>query len=258
MVPDAVSLLPLKRCVYYQLNGFSYSFKQTFRIDPETYDSLEHDLGPVLEQQGSTNGWTLTVRQRLRAFLSYMATNSVYWAVKNMRGMSTSSVYNQVHTVTDAILDTLHGYVQLPDTDYAREIAMGFSEMVRNKFPPIIIGVIDGTFVSIKKPREFGAAYWTRKFKHCLNVLVMMDYRGRILAINPRGPGRIHDEATLEDSDFFGIYNSGDLPFSGAQVAGDPGYCPRRPWLLTAFPESVKFSERPADRPKKLYNEGNS
>ncbi|KAG0435130.1 hypothetical protein HPB47_018666 [Ixodes persulcatus] len=63
---------------------------------------------------------------------------------------------------------------------------------------PGVIGCVDGTMIAIVGPSQNDptvtkAAYWWRKQYYALNVVVVCDADCRVMSIDPRCPGSVHD-----------------------------------------------------------------
>ncbi|KAM7313318.1 putative nuclease HARBI1 isoform X1 [Ixodes scapularis] len=105
---------------------------------------------------------------------------------------------------------------------------------------PGVIGCVDGTMVSIVGPSKNDptvtkAAYWCRKYFYALNVMVVCDADCRIMCIDPRYPGSVHDSFVWQFSWLRNQLEQGQVPRDGRFLLGDSGY-PLEPWLITPVP----------------------
>ncbi|XP_063379324.1 putative nuclease HARBI1 [Cydia fagiglandana] len=112
-----------------------------------------------------------------------------------------------------------------------RSVATGFEEAYRL---PNILGAVDCTQVKIfPPPLPHGVQYLNRKGVHALNVQLVADVNCKILAVNARFPGRVHDSFIFNNSsikdELRRLYNGhiGDY-----FLLGDSGYA-LEPWLMT-------------------------
>ncbi|XP_063837196.1 putative nuclease HARBI1 [Ostrinia nubilalis] len=125
-------------------------------------------------------------------------------------------------------------WVHFPGSEPARRsVAAGFEEKYR---VPGILGLIDCThYVKIfPPPGPEGAQYKNvRKGAHTLNVQLIADSECRILHVNARYPGRVHDAFIWAHSnvktEMKRLYDGGIGSFF---LLGDSGY-PLEPWLMT-------------------------
>ena len=81
---------------------------------------------------------------------------------------------------------------------------------------PNVIGAIDGTCVPISKPPHSGAQYYCRKGYSALNVVAVVDARGKFTYINANFPGSVHDST---------VYSLSRLKEAYDQGASNNGYC---------------------------------
>jgi hypothetical protein len=125
-------------------------------------------------------------------------------------------------------------YIKFPQTlEEVVEVKRG----LKFNFPGVI-DCIDGSFVVIvARPREHPVyprnVFINRKNFHSLNVLLVCDSDLKILSVNARYPGSVHDSAVYMMSavkrTFHQRYADGDR---STWLLGDSGY-PLEPYLLT-------------------------
>ncbi|KAJ8912750.1 hypothetical protein NQ315_016706 [Exocentrus adspersus] len=111
--------------------------------------------------------------------------------------MSQASVSRCIDLVTDILIEHFGDKVHFPATEQEKN-----QEKIKfvnnlNGFPGII-GVIDGSHIKIHGPpvndQEFpGILFYNRKGFYSLNVQIICGADYKILAINPRYPGSVHD-----------------------------------------------------------------
>ncbi len=98
---------------------------------------VEDQLPPGL----STNGKSLSRRERLLVFLFFLAGNSLYWISTYGHWISHGTVVNVIHQCIQALyIRLVPKYVRLPTEAEAKTEAMLFNEM--SGFPPIIWSAI--------------------------------------------------------------------------------------------------------------------
>ncbi|KAJ8664388.1 hypothetical protein QAD02_006050 [Eretmocerus hayati] len=107
-----------------------------------------------------------------------------------------------------------------------------------------IAGVIDGVQIEIISPgKSIGGIFRNRKGYFSINVLIVVDNRGRILHIDVRNPGSVHDSTCVDRSGLNIIFIEYRVE---GNLVGDNGFA-NLPYLLTAF-------DKPTDEAQKLYN----
>ncbi|KAM7290083.1 putative nuclease HARBI1 isoform X1 [Ixodes scapularis] len=185
----------------------------------------------------------MTVELQVLCALRFYGTGSFQGMVASdehvARDQKTVSV--AVRAVSVAIVRRLgvqRGWIHLPETPSERfDAEKGFRLLGRI---PGVIGCVDGTMVSIvgsskNDPTVTKAAYWCRKYFYALNVMVVCDADCRIMCIDPRYPGSVHDSFVWQFSWLRNQLEQGQLPRDGRFLLGDSGY-PLEPWLITPVP----------------------
>lgn len=97
---------------------------------------------------------------------------------------------------------------------------------------PGVVGLIDGTHISIRAPIEEPDAYINRKKFHSINVQVICDENMVLTDVLAGWPGSVHDSRILRNSV---VYNTAANKFPGnSHLLGDGGY-PLQTWLMTPY-----------------------
>ncbi|KAM7306515.1 hypothetical protein ISCGN_010218 [Ixodes scapularis] len=143
----------------------------------------------------------MTVEQQVLCALRFYATGSFQGMVASddhiARDQATVSI--AVRAVSLAIVQCLgirRGWIDFLQTTGERDdVERGFQRLGRI---PGVIGCVDGTMIAIVGPSQNDptvtkAAYWCRKQYYALNVMVVCDADCRVMSIDPRYPGSVHD-----------------------------------------------------------------
>ncbi|KAJ8670236.1 hypothetical protein QAD02_001495 [Eretmocerus hayati] len=134
------------------------------------------------------------------------------------------------------------GFVTIP---LHRVLFFNIQEFYNKGGLPGVIGVIDEVQIEIISPgRSMGEVFRNRKSYFSINVLVVVDTRGRILHIDVRNPGFVHD-STYVDRSGFNIISIEHR--EEGNLVGDNGFA-CLPHLVTRFVS-------PAGEAQKLYND---
>ena len=97
---------------------------------------------------------------------------------------------------------------------------------------PGVVGLIDGTHISIRAPVEEPDAYINRKKFHSINVQVICDENMVFTDVVAGWPGSVHDSRVLRNS---AVSNTAANKFPGnTHLLGDGGY-PLQTWLITPY-----------------------
>ena len=173
-------------------------FKTFFRVSRVSVQCLEDKISEVCVQQNisgilcrqSTGGTPQTpLENRLLMFLWYMASLDKYGAIADRFGTSESTASYAIRNLVTFIHDYLLKVVILwPNPQEQQEI----KDMYYNlKGFPGVIGMIDGTHISIKKPSDKGIDYYNRKdyYSVVLQAVAREDLRFiNIFAVSWEGP----------------------------------------------------------------------
>lgn len=150
--------------------------------------------------------------------------------------LSQSSVSRCLHIVTEAIVNNLAPRViKFPQTiEEITEVKNGFFE--KFNFPGVV-GAIDGTHISLFSPASGvfppRLVYLNRKNFLSINCQIICDSNLKIININPRYPGSVHDSAIWQMCRVKRLLHSRYLDGDRTTwLLGDSGY-PVQPFLMT-------------------------
>ncbi|KAM7289321.1 putative nuclease HARBI1 isoform X1 [Ixodes scapularis] len=219
-------------------------FWKQYRLPKIVVRWLCDELREEPEVRRVRTSWTvMTVELQVLCALRFYGTGSFQGMVASdehvARDQKTVSV--AVRAVSVAIVRRLgvqRGWIHFPETPSERfDAEKGFRLLGRI---PGVIGCVDGTMVSIVGPSKNDptvtkAAYWCRKYFYALNVMVVCDADCRIMCIDPRYPGSVHDSFVWQFSWLRNQLEQGQVPRDGRFLLGDSGY-PLEPWLITPVP----------------------
>ncbi|KAM7304166.1 hypothetical protein ISCGN_014066 [Ixodes scapularis] len=146
-----------------------------------------------------------------------------------------------VRAVSLAIVQPLgirRGWIDFSQTTGKREdVERGFQRLGRI---PGVIGCVDGTMIAIVGPSQNDptvakAAYWCRKQFYALNAMEVCNTDCRVMSIDPRYPGSVHNSFAWRYSWLWSNFEQGRLIDDGRLLLGDSGYA-LEPWLITPVP----------------------
>ncbi|KAM7281551.1 putative nuclease HARBI1 isoform X1, partial [Ixodes scapularis] len=219
-------------------------FRKQYRLPKIVVRWLCDELLEEPEVRRVRTSWTvMTVELQVLCALRFYGTGSFQGMVASdehvARDQKTVGV--AVRAVSVAIVRRLgvqRGWIHFPETPSERfDAEKGFRLLGRI---PGVIGCVDGTIVSIVSPSKNDptvtkAAYWCSKYFYAVNVMVVCDADCRIMCIDPRYPGSVHDSFVWQFSWLRNQLEQGQLPRDGRFLLGDSGY-PLEPWLITPVP----------------------
>ncbi|KAM7287664.1 hypothetical protein ISCGN_031355 [Ixodes scapularis] len=152
------------------------SFQSQYRLTKTVIRWLCDELHEEPELRRLRRSWTvMTVKQQVLCTLRFYAT----------------------------CLGIRRGWIDFPQTNHERDdVVRGLQRLGRI---PGVIGGVEGTMIAIVGPSENDptvtkAAYWCRKQYYVLNVMEVCDADCRVMSIDLRYPGSVHDSFALRYS----------------------------------------------------------
>ena len=219
-------------------SGFVHDYKSLFRFNEENVMWIVENVLQVHESE--TRGGALSTKQRLEAFLRYVADPGFQVGVGEDLGIQQSSVCRSVHYICERLVQVADKWIIFPQTRQKKEDA---SAMWTAKYSfPQAIGAIDCTHIKINRPaRRFHPdEYVNRKGVHSINVQATCNSKECFTSVCASWAGSVHDSRILRCSDIPNIMQSTGGDFL---LLGDSGY-PIKPWLMVPF----KNPETPAQQ----------
>ncbi|RCN43510.1 hypothetical protein ANCCAN_10518 [Ancylostoma caninum] len=121
--------------------------------------------------------------------LRYLTSNTHQTVLSDCIGCSQKTISNAVAEFVTALNHPVitKKFINFKPSDalHCRGIARGFTRLCRL---PNIIGAIDGCCTPLRRPDESGWWFYCRKGFTALNVLAIVDYRGKFLYVNAGYP----------------------------------------------------------------------
>jgi hypothetical protein len=166
--------------------------------------------------------------------------------------ISQSSVSRCISEISNVMVEhLLNRWIHFPNDEVSRnEVEAGFQEL-DHRFPNLL-GIIDCTHVKIvgppmNHPVYPAAPYYCRKGYYSLNTQIVCDSKYKILNMNARFPGSVHDSAIWMSSNVRTMLYRQFMNGNNGYLLGDGGY-PLQPWLL------VPFTDFMPDSPESRFN----
>ena len=202
-----------------------------YRLDREGIVYVTDLVRRVLLRRTACNK-ALTPEHKVLITLRYLATGKMQLCNGDDLGVSQQTVSRVVTETLDALCapDILRRFIRFPPVQDLQQKKAEFREIAR--FPEVI-GAIDGTHIRIVRPTDFEAEYVNRKRYHSINVQVVFDAKYRIIDLEAKWPGSVHDSRILNESGLKRMFDTGAVP-PGCHLLGDSGYGGKT-WLLTPY-----------------------
>ena len=207
-----------------------------FRMTKASVLHLSTQLRPHIHRQNTRYRHAIPVIVRVACTLFKLAQGSSMILCSELFAIGISTVSNVVHNTCRAINIALRHEISWPTGE--RQI------QIQNEFKflcglPGVVGAIDGTHISISKPRVGPEDYFYFKTHgYTLNCQAVVDSRKIFLDLFLGMPGSTNDARMLRRSSLYQLSMTGALLDSSQgregfppYLLGDSGY-PLLPWLM--------------------------
>ncbi|KAF9411328.1 hypothetical protein HW555_009828 [Spodoptera exigua] len=206
-------------------------FIKVFRLTEELIKQLEEDISPFLAKTKRKGG--ICNRTKILCTLAFLASGSYQKILcENARTyISQASASRAIRTVVNAINHPaiINKYIRFPQNTNERQI---LKEKFYEKFKmPGTIGCVDGTLVSMVRPKEHEERYYCRKGYHARNAVIINDPDLNIMHVDVTFGGATHDSFIFNNSviktHLEQLNNTGETVY----LLGDSGFA-LRPYMM--------------------------
>ncbi|XP_025158650.1 protein ANTAGONIST OF LIKE HETEROCHROMATIN PROTEIN 1 [Harpegnathos saltator] len=207
-------------------------FRKHFRITLTTYNQLEQKLAPALQEDVGIKRH-IPVRKQLLATLWLLATPDSYRSVGEKFDMSKSSLNVSFMRVIQALNNIAGDIVQWPREERLATVKQKFQRL---SVLPNIIGAIDGTHISIKKPYKDCLSYKTYKKNYAVILQAVCDSEMAFLDCFAGYPGSVGDIRVFRNFDLWSEVQTNRLLYfpNEEYIIGDKAY-PILHWCISGF-----------------------
>jgi hypothetical protein len=209
---------------------------QMFRMTKPAVFALSDLLKPHIQKQDTRYRLAIPVLVRVAVTLFKLTHGASLFVYSEMFvvGKSTCSII--LRETVRAINDCLRHEIQWPSGERLQQTQHDFQQLCGL---PAVVGAIDGTHITISKPK-YGAEdyYYFKSGGYTLNCQAVVDSNKRFLDLYVGMPGSTNDARVLRRSSLYHLAMSQNL-FDSRYVVhgfspyllGDSGY-PLLPWLM--------------------------
>ena len=172
-----------------------------FRMTKSAVQSLVELLKPIVQKKDTKYGLAIPVLVRLACTLFKLTHGASLFICSEMFAMGRSTVSLVLRDVVQAINITLRSKIAWPSRERLMETEAEFYNLCGL---PGVLSAIDGTQISISKPR-FGSAdyYYFKSGGYSLNCQAVVDSNKRFLDLFLGMPGSTNDSRMLRTSSLF-------------------------------------------------------
>lgn len=142
----------------------------------------------------------LSPEMHILAFLWFAGHRACYRDVADRFNVTLSSLHEIITRVLDFLVSIAPEHIKLPNDDEKKEISAFFKR--ENKFPKVI-GAMDGTHISINKPKEDPDSYYTRKKQFAIHAQALVNHKRKFMDVFVGYPASVHDARVFRESDLY-------------------------------------------------------
>ncbi|XP_048750321.2 uncharacterized protein LOC125662190 [Ostrea edulis] len=198
---------------------------------------LEQNLSGILCREAAGGTVQKPLPDRILMFLWFMSNQDKYASIADRFGMSESTASYAIRNLIAFIHDHLLSKVVVwPTIAEQQEIKDMYWDL---KGFPGVVGMIDGTHISITKPAERGVDYYNRKDYYSVVLQAVVREDLRFIDVFAGFPGKVHDARIFRNSPLF---VNGPALCRDGHLLGDSAY-PNLTWLLTPFRDNGHLTE---------------
>lgn len=136
-------------------------FKQYFRINKETFNKLCNLLRPELEKETTQLRSPVTLEKRVAIAIRRLAKGDSFTSLSMQFGVGSSTCHMICKEFENHLCNIRNNYIKFPNTrEKVQRIIDQFEDFCEI---PQIVGVIDGSHVTILAPAENKEDYFNRK-----------------------------------------------------------------------------------------------
>jgi hypothetical protein len=163
----------------------------------------------------------------------FLANKETFRQISDRFDVSLSSSHRVLKRVLKFFLNVKNCFIKWPDAERSEQI----SEVFQRKYNIRgIVGVIDGSHILIKRPKNDTDSYVNRKGLHSIILQGIVDCKKSFTDIYVGEPGSLHDARVLRRSSLYRKAEEEEL-FRDYFLLGDLAY-PSLSWLVPPFKDN--------------------
>ena len=179
-----------------------------FRMPKGVFHAVCGLYAPFLRKQDTCLRAAIAVEKRLAIVLYWIAHATSFMSVAGLFSIGKSTAVDIVHDGIRALRrHMVPSSICFPTGQELAQVLCDFEALCHL---PQCAGALDGTFMGIEKPLNFGDSYFCYKRFHSIIILACVDARGIFTSVNPGRPGSVGDSFTYNHSSLKRNTESGD------------------------------------------------
>ena len=211
-------------------------YLQHFRMTKDTFWYLCNTYGRFFTKSTTQLRMPIRPEKRIAVLLHWLAHASSFSELAALYAIGKSTVASIVHKGISIFRARLvPAAIVFPTGRELEQVLTDFESLCGL---PYCAGALDGTFMSLKKPTEFGDSYFCYKKFIAIIVLACVDARGIFTYINAGRPGSVGDSYTFRHSSLFQKIANGEWLSHPPKMLGGVNV---KPYIVAdaAFPLSA-------------------
>ena len=173
-------------------------YLQHFRMDKGTFWCVCETYGKLLKKKDTHLRQSISYAKRFAILLHWLAQNLSFSQLAALYAIAKSTAIMIVHEgVSNLHQNLVPSSIKFPVGPELDQVICDFEELCGL---PLCAGALDGTFMKIKKPTEFGDSYFCYKRFIAIIILGCVDGRGIFTYVNAGRPGSVGDSYTYKYS----------------------------------------------------------
>ena len=172
-----------------------------YRVSKATFLYLCNSYGKYMKKKDTKLRKAVPFAKRFAIVLHWLAHSLSFMQVSALYAVAKSTVISIVHEGVSVLLQRLVPVsIKFPT---GSELDQVITDLETLCGLPFCAGAIDGTFMEIKKPTEFGDTYYCYKRFNAIIILGCVDARGIFTYVNAGRPGSVGDAYTYRNSPLY-------------------------------------------------------
>ena len=221
-------------------------WKTNFRISWESFLSLVEMIQPHVQVRSSKiQKDVISVEKRVVVKLYYLKDQGLMRMMVNSFGIARNTLGGIIREICSILTHKIRKQLTKFPINNKEEVLKASSEFQARFGFPQVIGCIDDTHIPIKQPEENATDCYSYKMFYSINCQAICDAYGRLIKVEVKCPGSVHDARVFASCSAQKNFVSGSFPTFYKELLpnrecipelllGDPAY-PLLPYLMKEY-----------------------